>query len=157
MLHFEKITLNDENYSIIEKLHLKCSAEIAKTRPDLYTALDEEAEKTYLNELFSRKTFRCIAVYENEKIIGYIQSMICHSHFNTYFVKFPYAYIFELYIIENYRRHGFATILLEKELKYYKQNGIQNIELYVLGNNSAVGLYEKFGFKPQSLIMECKL
>ena len=61
------------------------------------------------------------------------------------------AVLSDLYIVENFRNKGLAEQLIKKSLEHVKQNWkINDVFLHVFdGNQNAINLYEKSGFKKQ--------
>ena len=53
-----------------------------------------------------------------------------------------------VYVLENYRHNGIASMLMEKVIESGKESNIENITLEVNKNNiQAIGLYKKYDFK----------
>lgn len=65
-----------------------------------------------------------------------------------------YGYIFLLIVLEQYRRQGIGTALIERAEKWAKARGINGIGLQVFSHNQpALQLYHQLGFQTQSLSM----
>jgi GNAT superfamily N-acetyltransferase len=76
----------------------------------------------------------CFGVFDDDAQIGF-------ARVTTDFAFF--AYIADLFIIEEYRRRGLSKLLIEEILNHDK---LKNIRSWMLATRDAHGLYEKFGF-----------
>ncbi len=74
-------------------------------------------------------------VYLNSEPIGYGRIVTDHVQF---------AYIMDLFIIEEQRGNGYSKILMEYILNY---SAAKNVKVWRLATSNAHKLYEKFGFK----------
>ena len=90
-------------------------------------------EKEYTNPLM--KSYYHIAVYENEKLIGYIDSV---SNGVTD------AYIQDLIVSPGHQGKGIGTELMNKMIEYLKEKRIYMIS--VVYEESLKTFYERFGF-----------
>jgi ribosomal protein S18 acetylase RimI-like enzyme len=60
-----------------------------------------------------------------------------------------------IYIENEYRKYGFGGKLMENILKWFEQNGINNIQISVVYNNyEALPFYEHYGFHISSYILK---
>lgn len=88
----------------------------------------------------------CFGVYnENDEQVGF-------SRVITDFVTF--AYISDLFILEEYRGQGLSKLLVENIMNHEK---LQNIKRIMLATEDAHGLYKQYGFdalSDPSLFME---
>ncbi|WP_013325360.1 GNAT family N-acetyltransferase [Gloeothece verrucosa] len=65
-----------------------------------------------------------------------------------------YAHIFLVYVAPQHRYQGIATALFNQAQNWAKSRGDRQMGLQVfLNNQSALNLYDRLGFKPQSLTM----
>lgn len=78
----------------------------------------------------------CFGVYHNGKQIGYARVI-------TDFTGF--AYLCDVFIIEDYRGKGLSKILMEEILNHPK---LKNVKSWMLATKDAHGLYKKYGFEP---------
>ena len=61
------------------------------------------------------------------------------------------AYVFLLYVAKAHRRQGLGSALMAHAHKWAKQQGYEQMSLQVFEDNiSAMSLYEKLGYRPQS-------
>ncbi len=106
----------------------------AKELADLREAVGwNRMEKEYNSPLMT--SFYHIAAYENEKLIGYIDSV---SNGVTD------AYIQDLMVIPDCQGKGVGTELMNKMIKYLKEKNIYMIS--VVYEESLKPFYERFGF-----------
>ncbi|HKC34590.1 MAG TPA: GNAT family N-acetyltransferase [Chitinophagaceae bacterium] len=78
----------------------------------------------------------CFAVFENDKQIGFAR-MITD--------KATFAYLADVFIIEEYRGLGLSKWLMEFIMSH---PGLQGLRRIMLATRDAHGLYKKFGFTP---------
>ena len=78
----------------------------------------------------------CFAVFENDKQIGFAR-MITD--------KATFAYLADVFIIEEYRGLGLSKWLMEVIMSHPDLQGLRRM---MLATRDAHGLYEKFGFMP---------
>jgi len=78
----------------------------------------------------------CFAVFENDKQVGFAR-MITD--------KATFAYLADVFIIEEYRGLGLSKWLMEVIMSHPDLQGLRRI---ILATRDAHGLYEKFGFTP---------
>jgi len=76
----------------------------------------------------------CFGVFENDKQIGFAR-MITD--------KATFAYLADVFIIEEYRGRGLSKWLLEVIMSHPSLQGLRRV---MLATKDAHGLYEKFGF-----------
>lgn len=78
----------------------------------------------------------CFGIYLEGQQIGFARVI-------TDYVVF--AYVMDVFITEEHRGKGYASILIDAMLKESK---LQQVQLWRLATSDAHFLYEKFGFKP---------
>lgn len=76
----------------------------------------------------------CIGIFLGNKQIGFGRAI---TDFSTF------AYIADIFILEEYRGNGFSKILVSKLLEKLNELNLRRI---LLATADAQGLYEKFGF-----------
>ena len=112
-----------------------------RTLPEHYSDYFYESLLEELPEAF-------IVAEISGKIVGYIMCKIEHGFSN--FKKLGFVkkgHIVSIAVIDEHRRKGFGSILVDEAVKGVKT--IQGAELYLevrCSNNDAVKLYEKLGF-----------
>ena len=80
----------------------------------------------------------CFGVYENDKQIGFARVITD---------KTTFAYIADVFILENYRGQDLSKQLMTFILE---QSDLQNLKRWLLATRDAHGLYAQFGFAPLS-------
>jgi len=112
-----------------------------RTLPEHYSDYFYESLLEELPEAF-------VVAEISNKIVGYIMCKIEHGFSN--FKKLGFVkkgHIVSIAVIDEHRRKGFGSILVDEAVKGVKT--IQGSELYLevrCSNNDAVKLYEKLGF-----------
>ena len=99
--------------------------------------------RTYWAEGISKETIRrsiegslCFGVFENDKQVGFAR-MITD--------KATFAYLADVFIIEDYRGRGLSKWLMEVIMSHPDLQGLRRM---ILATKDAHGLYKQFGFTP---------
>ena len=99
--------------------------------------------RTYWAEGISKEIIRrsiegslCFGVFENDKQIGFAR-MITD--------KATFAYLADVFIIEEYRGRGLSKWLMEVIMSHPDLQGLRRM---ILATKDAHGLYKQFGFTP---------
>jgi GNAT superfamily N-acetyltransferase len=77
----------------------------------------------------------CYGVYSGEKQIGFARII------SDYII---FAYLMDVFILEEYRGNGYSKLLLKK---IFEDEKFRNVKKWMLATKDAHPLYEKFGFK----------
>ena len=77
----------------------------------------------------------CLGVYQEDRQVGFARVITDYATF---------AFLADVFIVENYRDRGLAGLLLEFISNHPK---LQNLRRWMLATKDAHGLYNKFGFK----------
>lgn len=60
-----------------------------------------------------------------------------------------------IYVEKDYRGRGFGDILIKRSLEWMDEEGVKKKTVRVsAGNPEAVSFYERYGFRPRSLMLE---
>lgn len=60
-----------------------------------------------------------------------------------------------IYVLEKYRGRGFGDKLIKRSLEWMDEKGVKKKTVRVsAGNQEAVSFYERYGFRPRSLMLE---
>lgn len=90
----------------------------------------------------------CFGIYNNNKQIGFARVV------SDYVI---FAYLFDVFITEEYRGKGLSKILLNE---VFENRKYKKIKKWYLATQDAHGLYEKFGFQsianPERLMEKVK-
>jgi GNAT superfamily N-acetyltransferase len=79
----------------------------------------------------------CIGAYaEDGSQVGLVRIISDHA---------TYAYLCDVYVLEEHRRHGLSKAMLELSLRHPR---LQGLRTWSLRTRDAHGLYAQFGFKP---------
>lgn len=90
-----------------------------------------------VNKNYDEPSNKIKVICINEQIIGFID----------YSILYERAELNYIYIIDQYKKQGFASKLMTYMLSDLKDNSVLNITLEVNVNNlNALNLYKKFGF-----------
>jgi len=99
--------------------------------------------RTYWAEGISKETIKrsiegslCFGVFENDKQVGFAR-MITD--------KATFAYLADVFIIEEYRGRGLSKWLMEVIMSHPDLQGLRRM---ILATKDAHGLYKQFGFTP---------
>jgi N-acetylglutamate synthase-like GNAT family acetyltransferase len=99
--------------------------------------------RTYWAEGISKEIIRrsiegslCFGVFENDKQVGFAR-MITD--------KATFAYLADVFIIEEYRGRGLSKWLMEVIMSHPDLQGLRRM---ILATKDAHGLYKQFGFAP---------
>jgi len=78
----------------------------------------------------------CFGVYDSsDKLVGFARVLTDYAVF---------AYIMDVYILEDYRKQGLGKQLMSAIMQHSELQGLKRI---MLATNDAQELYEKYGFK----------
>lgn len=78
----------------------------------------------------------CFGVFENDKQVGFARMITDRATF---------AYLADVFIIEEYRRLGLSKLLMEVIMSHPDLQGLRRM---MLATRDAHELYKKFGFTP---------
>lgn len=67
------------------------------------------------------------------------------------------GFIYEIYIFGNFRKNGYARVLMEEAMQILKHQGLKDVRLVVYKGNKAINLYEQLGFEENRIVMTKKL
>jgi len=108
---------------------------------------DLEGAKVYLNERLENNDSILFVVKERKSYIGFVQ---LYPSFSSVAMKKIWI-LNDLYVHENARKQGVATVLLDKAKSYAMKTGAKRISLSTAIDNAvAQKLYEKNGYKKET-------
>ena len=85
---------------------------------------------------------------KNENVLGTIGVMYKGANDIEYRIRHIDAYIFSVFIKEEYRHNGYAGIMIKKLGDYLETKGIDDAYLAVsIKNKNAIRAYKKVGFE----------
>ncbi|WP_338782139.1 GNAT family N-acetyltransferase [Metabacillus sp. FJAT-52054] len=68
-----------------------------------------------------------------------------------------YGFVYELYVLEPFRKNGLGRKLMEEAMNHLKSEGHKEVRLSVFAGNQAIQLYEEMGFAPRTLVMSSRI
>ncbi len=83
----------------------------------------------------SIKNSLCLGIYQEDRQVGFARVITDYATF---------AYLADVFILENYQGRGLARLMLEFISDHPK---LQNLRRWMLATKDAHGLYSKYGFK----------
>jgi len=89
---------------------------------------------------------------ENDSIAGWILVGT-----NTdYFTEKEIGFIYDVYVLSEFRGKGISKKLVQAGIEELKRNGYEEVRLNVFSTNFAQEIYEKIGFTPLQTVMVYK-
>lgn len=90
------------------------------------------------------KDLYCYSIESKGRIIGFIMFQEeCLESGTGFFIERT-GYVRELYVLKNFRKLGFGTLLIKIAEEYFKQNAV--FKLILTYENNAIDFYKKLGF-----------
>jgi ribosomal protein S18 acetylase RimI-like enzyme len=112
----------------------------------------EEKIKQIIKPLLEKGCYYLIAK-ENDKVLGWILIGANKDQFTDTMIGF----IYELYVIQEFRGKGIAKRLLKSAINNLKNEGYSEIRLSVFTENHAIQLYRQMGFSERNITMSLQL
>ncbi|MFC4559710.1 GNAT family N-acetyltransferase [Virgibacillus kekensis] len=111
-----------------------------------------EKAKQLVEPLLKKGSYYLIST-ENNVITGWILIGGSKDQFSDKALGF----IYELFVIEEYRGKGISKQLIKIGVEQLKQEGYSEIRLSVFDGNQAIKIYESLGFKNRTITMSISL
>lgn len=108
--------------------------------------------ESMVNPLLEKGGFYLVAV-DQEKIIGWLLLGTSKDQFTDQELGF----IYEIYILEDYRGTGFSKGLMNAAIVHFQQEGYAEVRLSAKAENPAIQIYENAGFKTRTVSMSLNL
>ncbi|WP_430786984.1 GNAT family N-acetyltransferase [Virgibacillus flavescens] len=102
-----------------------------------------------LVELLLKKDCYYLISTDSNKLMGWILIGGSKDQFSNKTIGF----IYELFVLEEYRGKGISKQLINTAVEQLKQEGYSEIRLSVFNGNKAIKLYESMGFKTRTVSM----
>ncbi len=103
---------------------------------------------TTLMKVRDRKVF--VAYDDRNDFMGYVVT----GGMGEGFSAIPVGMVFDIYVLEPFRRRGIAKLLIKTAEDYCRNNGMWRMKLEVASNNpNAQDLYRSLGFKDERVLM----
>jgi len=104
---------------------------------------DMESARGFINERLTKNDSAIFAASEDNIMCGFVQ---LYPSFSSVAMKRTY-YLNDLFVNVSFRRNGIAKALIEKSIKFAKENSAARITLCTqMENDAAKNLYIKSGF-----------
>lgn len=133
---------------MLEFLELSEPQEVIEYQELIFELLGNIDEKDLIDSVVKLLSLghTFIGICENGIKVGFVEYHISYNlQKNSYFI------LDELVVLENKRSHGIGTKILEHIITLANSQGLNQIGLLVLNNNTkAQNFYKKLGFKPRS-------
>jgi ribosomal protein S18 acetylase RimI-like enzyme len=138
----------DSEFKEIMKLSLQAMFEgtLGEVKPT------GEKIKQLVEPLLKKGCYYLIAT-EDAKLMGWI--LIGEN--KDQFTDKRIGFIYELFVLEEFRRKGVAKQLLSSAIDRLKQEGYPEVRLSVFVGNPAIKIYEKMGFHSRNITMSLPL
>lgn len=108
--------------------------------------------ESMVNPLLEKGGFYLVAV-EGEEIIGWLLLGTSKDQFTDEALGF----IYEIYILKDYRGQGCSKELMKAAIEHFRQEGYAEVRLSAKAENPAVRIYENVGFKTRTVSMSLNL
>ena len=102
--------------------------------------------------LMDKGSYYLIAT-ESDKLLGWI---LLGSN-KDQFTDVINGFIYELFVLDEFRGNGISAQLMKAGIEHLKQDGYSEIRLSAFAGNQAIKLYEKWGFEIRTVTMSLKL
>jgi ribosomal protein S18 acetylase RimI-like enzyme len=107
-----------------------------------------EKAKQLVEPLLKKDCYYLIST-ENNKLMGWILIGGSKAQFSNKTIGF----IYELFVLDEYRGKGISKQLINTAVEQFKQEGFSEIRLSVFEGNKAIKLYENLGFETRTISM----
>ncbi|MFJ7828371.1 GNAT family N-acetyltransferase [Psychrobacillus sp. NPDC096623] len=111
-----------------------------------------EKIKRLIEPLLEKGSYYLIAT-ENEKLMGWILVGAGKDQF----IDKMNGFIYELFVIEEYRGNGVSKQLMRTAFDQLRQDGYSEVRLSAFAGNPAIKIYEKMGFHIRTVSMSLSL
>jgi GNAT superfamily N-acetyltransferase len=109
-------------------------------------------DSTYADDLSSfENSFYLVAVEH-----GVLQGWALVGETFDFYQGQSTGIILELYVFKPFRKKGMGEKLMKSSIQYFRNRGMNRIQLNVFAGNPAKKLYQKLGFKEISTFMELR-
>lgn len=108
--------------------------------------------ESMIKPLLEKGGFYLLAV-DDEEIVGWLLLGAAKDQFTDQALGF----IYEVYILEDYRGQGFSKELMHGAIAHFQQEGYAEVRLSAKAENPAVRIYENAGFKTRTVSMSLNL
>lgn len=111
-----------------------------------------EKIKQLVKPILDKGGFYFVAVAEDE-----IKGWILLGTNKDQFTDQPIGFIYELFVLEEFRGQGISIELMSAGISYFREQKYSEVRLSVKAGNTAIKLYEKMNFAPRTVTMNLHL
>ncbi|WP_164670120.1 GNAT family N-acetyltransferase [Virgibacillus doumboii] len=111
-----------------------------------------EKAKQLVEPLLKKGGYYLISTKNNE-LMGWILIGGSKDQFSNKTIGF----IYELFVLDQYRGKGISKHLIETGIEQLKQEGYSEVRLSVFEGNQAIKIYESLGFENRTITMSMSL
>lgn len=111
-----------------------------------------EKIKRLIEPLLEKGSYYLIAT-DNEQLMGWILVGAVKDQFTDKMNGF----IYELFVLKEFRGNGVSKQLMRTALEHLRQDGHSEVRLSAFAGNPAIKLYEKMGFNIRTVSMSLSL
>lgn len=111
----------------------------------------DEKVKQLVEPLLGKGCYYLIAT-EEEKLMGWILIGPSKDQFSDEIIGF----IYELYVMQEFRGKGISKHLMKSAIEQLKSEGYPEIRLGVFAGNQAMKLYKQMGFSERNVTMSLR-
>ncbi len=112
---------------------------------------EKEGNNYFKNMIENEIVF--LAIIDDE-IVGYLAGSICEMSYT----KDKLAELDNMFVIEEYRKYGIGTKLIDEFKKYCLDKGLDSIKVTASSKNkNAIAFYIKNGFEEWDITLRCKI
>jgi len=141
-MSYKIVKVNKENYHLFDDMIFWRVNGFERN----VSAEEDNTSNLIIPEEFEDKNLSVYAIKVDDKFIGWISMIILHKIGRPNFKGF--LYVDELWVQENYRRKGYAEVLMSKADDLLMTSNLVGIRLGVnVINPGAKALYEKCGYE----------
>jgi ribosomal protein S18 acetylase RimI-like enzyme len=108
----------------------------------------DEKVKQIIDPLLLKGSYYLIAT-ENDILMGWI--LIGTS--KDQFTDKKYGFIYELFVLDEFRGNGISKQLMETGIEHLREGGYSEVRLSAFAGNQAIKMYEKLGFYIRTVTM----
>jgi ribosomal protein S18 acetylase RimI-like enzyme len=112
----------------------------------------DEKIKQLIDPLLQKRSYYLIASEDD-----ILQGWILIGASKDQLTEKKYGFIYELFVLEEFRGNGISKRLMESGMEHFKQDGYSEVRLSVYAGNQAIKLYEKMGFKNRTITMSMSI
>lgn len=108
--------------------------------------------ESLVSPLLEKGSFYLVAADE-EEIFGWLLLGTAKDQFTDR----AHGFIYEIYVLKDYRGRGFSKELMNAAIGHFQQEGYEEVRLSAKAGNPAVRIYEKAGFKTRTVSMSLNI